>query len=51
MTAYFTEPMSEEFKRAMEDAMKEMDENGKPKKKRSRVAPKRKIAKGKKKKT
>lgn len=33
--AYFTEPMSEEFRKALEEAMKEMEEE-KPKKKLSR---------------
>lgn len=34
--AYFTEPMSEEFRKALEEAMKDMDEREKPKKRLSK---------------
>lgn len=40
MTAYFTDPMGDEFKKAMEEALQEMEAE-ESKKKRSAQSPKR----------
>ncbi len=46
LTAYFTDSMSDEFKKAMEEAMKDLDEeSGEPKKKKTKVVRARKSRK------